>query len=1000
MIHTSRRRSTRTFVASVLLSQLIPGCGDDNGTASGPDAGGEPAYDVVGDTVSDTDRPRARDVGAPLADAATDDCEYGALAPGVCRPEPPRGTPASACPSGERTAEGAFQLGLCLPAPPQPTPADACPSGVWTAWDDGDGGVCAPLLPVLGTWTGPPTWAVTDAWEVDADNPPSDELPAWSFARPVIDADCDLRPTLDGTCVAVGSPCPADTFPTDESVRARIGAPDAALVFVAVGVAEGGDGSRERPWSDLSVAVDDAPDGAVVVLDGVAAPAGLALSRGVSLVGSCSDRAGLTFAGTAGLSIDGPSRVADLHIAGAEDTVAIDVVAGEGHVDGVRIDRADVAVNVGSGALFAGNDLVVTDVRIGIAAAASDVRLADIAIREVRGVAIDAREASQLTLRDVLVDQGGDSTRPESGGIVIDGGNASLERVAVRGFMRGIDVVGVASFSLFDGWLTGLGGLSGDTSAWGLIARDSAVTLERVATDGWFGPALDVEGGELSVNQLAALPGRTRSDSVTPRPTASIRIGRDTEFVASQVTVNGAYGSAIQINGASGSLTDAVVFDSRFAGRAHAAMTRTGRAIETLGGADLDLGRIYIERGYAQLIDLRASDVRVRDVTVRDGIQLRAGEGIPVFEDDAIVLRAWDGSTAVIERLDADRVTPGGVVAESSADVTLRDAVLRGTDYEGVPLGFGVSAALGTLDDFGQGEAPTFRVERSLIEGYQNGALIGDGGPSLTDVVIRGDAGIVDDDIDYTKLVGVYVGGEGTLTRVRIEDRAEAGVLVSGGRLFADDLDILRTNGLPAGQGLALSEGVARVVRGRVSGSALHGVVTTNRSSLTATDLVVEGNEGRGIAVQRDTIANIERAFVTSNDGIGVYVADNGRATLTDVVVTRTQLLACAATSCADAGEGFGIAVFDASTLQLLRVLIDGNATIGLAVDREGEVTAAQGVVSNQLIGVNITAPGFDAATAFDNVRTFANQVDLSARDLPVPSLVEDIEADATDTPP
>ena len=73
-------------------------------------------------------------------------------------------------------------------------------------------------------------------------------------------------------------------------------------------------------------------------------------------------------------------------------------------------------------------------------------------------------------------------------------------------------------------------------------------------------------------------------------------------------------------------------------------------------------------------------------------------------------------------------------------------------------------------------------------------------------------------------------------------------------------------------------------------------------------------------------------------------------------------------------------------------LLVDGNATIGLAVDREGEVTASQGVVSNQLIGVNITAPGFDPALAFDNVRSFANQVDLSARDLPVPSLVEDID--------
>jgi hypothetical protein len=136
---------------------------------------------------------------------------------------------------------------------------------------------------------------------------------------------------------------------------------------------------------------------------------------------------------------------------------------------------------------------------------------------------------------------------------------------------------------------------------------------------------------------------------------------------------------------------------------------------------------------------------------------------------------------------------------------------------------------------------------------------------------------------------------------------------------------------------------------------------------------------GRGVVLDAGGVLTARRLALLRNHEIGLEIGSaGGWAVVTDLLVRDTRTLGAG-------GGGNGIVVYDRATLSLDGFAVSESGLAGLLVSRGGAVIATAGLITQNLVGVNIQGDAVDYGRDFANVRSEGNQVDLDTSALPLP---------------
>jgi hypothetical protein len=331
------------------------------------------------------------------------------------------------------------------------------------------------------------------------------------------------------------------------------------------------------------------------------------------------------------------------------------------------------------------------------------------------------------------------------------------------------------------------------------------------------------------------------------------------------------------------------------------------------------------------IVDARTT---VRGLTVRKfptGIQLSTGLDM--------------ADTVLTDNLDA------GIYSEGSAiDVKIARSVIRNTRPGTIATAFGIDLALGTTADI-------VDTEISASEGA--GIIVTPGSTvSLASSVIRGGAG----DSKGEGGFGINAqGGVATVTHSAIIDNTDSG--------------------LRAGKAGTLTVDHA-VVRGTLSGSHGfgNGLAAADRSTLTATNVVVTGTHGVGAADYASKMSitdSVVRAQVPAPDGDfgdGVYVFGAGTLNLSRVAILDN------ARAGADIFDASTEASFDHVLISGTKPLPAGDMGLGIAVAFGSHAAITSSIIaSNHHTGIYV----FEGST-LDVTKTAVRDTSLENKGVPL----------------
>lgn len=601
-------------------------------------------------------------------------------------------------------------------------------------------------------------------------------------------------------------------------------------------------------------------------------------------------------------------------------------------------------------------DLQVAAARLGVVVEAADgVRMESVLVAgaQVAGVRVDA--AAVLAATDLVVRDTG--ARPSDGmngyGLeVIGGGRADLARAAFeRNTTIGITVDGVGA----------------ELSASDLVVRD---TLSR-PSDLLYGSGVGVRfGARVALTRAALEHNRGNAMAV-----------RDEETVLQATDVIARDTQTQELDG---------IF---------------GGGLEVWRGARAELTRVTLERNHTLAIhayqagtEVIATDLVVVDTLAR-AIDGRGGEGLEIDEGvHAELTRAAFGRNRS-EGLD---IRGAGTVLVAT-DVAVRDMRTREDMTSGVGLVISGGARAELL--------------RGLFErGRYAGLLVMEPGSTLaaTDLHVEGTRAQEDDGLLGC---GLWASGETSvqLTRAAFVDNEVAGIYANHGAvLVAEDLAIRDTRAQETdggfGNGLLLESGAtvelhrAALERNRFIGIQVGGAV------LTAEDVVIrdtlsrssDGAAGYGLAAAAGGVAELTRAAIEGNRGVGVLSSlgigafDRAQVTLTDAVVAGTLEKACAEDGCVGLGIGLGARE---GAIVATRFRVSDNALCGVQVTGLGVLDLHEGEISRNPIGANVQVDSFDLSRIEDDVRYLDNERNLDSSVLAVPDVVDDLDLEPEPLP-
>jgi len=203
--------------------------------------------------------------------------------------------------------------------------------------------------------------------------------------------------------------------------------------------------------------------------------------------------------------------------------------------------------------------------------------------------------------------------------------------------------------------------------------------------------------------------------------------------------------------------------------------------------------------------------------------------------------------------------------------------------------------------------------------------------------------------------VGVQVdpGATASLDGVAVDGATDWAVRVGGLLTMADSVlrNTINDTTRDGAGGLMVTEtGTAMLTRVAVEHMRRTGV-SANGGTLTMTDSVVrrvqstEGDDTLGIGVYVDDggTANLTRSSILDTRYIGLFVRGGSSSTLEDVVIHHTR-------PAADGDFGFGALVDEASTLTVIRTLVDDNVESGIVAAGEGSTLELTDVVVRETL--------------------------------------------------
>lgn len=183
---------------------------------------------------------------------------------------------------------------------------------------------------------------------------------------------------------------------------------------------------------------------------------------------------------------------------------------------------------------------------------------------------------------------------------------------------------------------------------------------------------------------------------------------------------------------------------------------------------------------------------------------------------------------------------------------------------------------------------------------------------------------------------GVHAGGVsltdsldliGACTETVIEDADAALTVATGATVRIQDLSLTGAGAGAQVEGTASLEGVVVAADGR--GLVVHG-------ALEATELLVTGAESGGLIVEGTGTATVTRADLSDNRGYGALVeGENAALILRDVIARGAR------SAGGNGTRGFGVAARAGARLEVRRILLEDNASNGLAVWSGAELDAS-----------------------------------------------------------
>lgn len=432
-------------------------------------------------------------------------------------------------------------------------------------------------------------------------------------------------------CARVGTACAADGWPSDLPGAA-------AILYVDVAAAAGGDGTRPRPFSSITAALAAAPADAVVALHTGAYDEDLVLDRGITLWGACVSGTRLT----SSRANDGDVAVVEIHGIARVRNLALDHPLRYGLL--TRGGGAEV------------RDVVVDGARgEGLWAESGGAEVHGSAFRHVVatsegwfGRGIEASTTTSLSnqphivLDRVVVDDCMDVGMLVSHGASLEGHDVLVARTRV-GLQSGV--------------------------ALGVVGDDPGthLALTRVAFEANAGDAFAVAN-----HSSAELTDLAIRDGATP---VSLTTGLVVRFGAS-ATVSRAWIHDIGLGMGTGesdsslTATDVVLVDLVGGG------TLLGRGAGAQNGATLHVSRALVARvaSDAFLVGRAGSRLALEDVTIRDVASDptgRGGFGVSVEED----------AVATLARVSIERAGEVGMFASLRGRIEAED--VRITDVLG-----------------------------------------------------------------------------------------------------------------------------------------------------------------------------------------------------------------------------------------------------------------------------------------------------------------------------
>jgi hypothetical protein len=427
---------------------------------------------------------------------------------------------------------------------------------------------------------------------------------------------------------------------------------------------------------------------------------------------------------------------------------------------------------------------------------------------------------------------------------------------------------------------------------------------------------------------------------------------------------------------------------------------RYGYGIQVTYGGTVDLSRTALEGNVASGVraGYAGTTVVLTDAVVRDTLPRPS-------DDDGHGIDVGQGPHVTLTRVVVQNNHMTGVLAHDALTrVEMTDCVVSDTQPRMTNLtqGVGVNAHVDAL----------LTMERVLVEQSREIGIIvlRDATVSLTDVVVRDTLPREMDDM-FGRGINAQSGSHVDGTRVLVARSRETGLFLSETTGSWEDLTVVdtspRESDLDSGRGAQISDQcVVEIDRFTLERNTDLGfMVADPGTTVTITDLIVRDTRseptterfGHGMQVIMGAAATIDRALFEDNREASLLVG-GGEATLvvTNLTVERTLEAECAATTCPEEAGGMGVVAIGGGHAEVTGFVVRQNALCGVSLARgadalhvpfptAGVMDLHDGIVSNQPIGANVQAEGFDFDRLTDNVLYFDNGTNLDTSILPVP---------------